>query len=184
MLSNKPSPSTPIRSRTLHDPITDSPIACPSLTGAEENTSFASPPVPALQRKLLRMSMQGRPTSGLRSEVRFEYFEADNTTLGNDSIEILTEDHLNRGIGEARSSWEDLGLASEEAIVFNRRVPNPPPAFDPDVSLGDVSLIEIYRTMSLELAHTWTIKKMEMTILSRHHRPKRWISAIMRLSAI
>ena len=142
MLFSKPSPSTPAKSRPTYDPSIDSPIVCPSLTGAEENTSFASPPVPALQRKLLRMSMQGKGPSGLRTELQFDEFEDGGTILGNDSIEYLTEDHFPGGHREGSSSWEDLGHTSLESIVFNRKSRNPPPAFDPDVSLGNISLIE------------------------------------------
>jgi hypothetical protein len=142
MLFSKPSPSTPAKSRGTYDLSTESPIVCPSLTGAEENTSFASPPVPALQRKLLRMSMQGKGPSGLRTELQFDDFENESTILGDDSMEFLTEDHSPRGHREGCSSWEDLGPTNLESIVFNRKSRNPAPTFDPDVSLGDVSMIE------------------------------------------
>ena len=142
MLFSKPSPSTPAKSRPTYDPSIDSPIVCPSLTGAEENSSFASPPVPALQRKLLRMSMQGKGPSGLRTELQFDEFEDGSTILGSDSIEYLTEDHFPGGHREGSSSWEDLGPTSLESIVFNRKPRNSSPVFDPDVSLGDVSMIE------------------------------------------
>jgi hypothetical protein len=142
MLFSKPSPSTPAKSRPTYDPSTDSPIVCPSLTGAEENTSFASPPVPALQRKLLRMSMQGKGPSGLRTELQFDDIENESTILGDDSMEYLAEDHSPAGHREGCSSWEDLVPTNLESIVFNRKSRNPAPAFDPDVSLGDVSMIE------------------------------------------
>jgi hypothetical protein len=119
MLFSKPSPLTPAKSRPTYDPSNDSPIVCPSLTGAEENTSFASPPVPALQRKLLRMSMQGKGPSGLRSELQFDDFEHESTMLGDDSMGFLTEDRSPGGHREGCSSWEDLGPASLESIVFN-----------------------------------------------------------------
>jgi hypothetical protein len=133
MLCSKTSPSTPAKSRTTYDPSNDSPIVCPSLTGAEENTSFASPPVPALQRK---------GPSGLRSELQFDDFENESTILGDDSMEFLTEDHSPGGHREGCSSWEDLGPTNLESIVFNRKSRNPAPTFDPAVSLGDVSMIE------------------------------------------
>jgi hypothetical protein len=142
MLFSKPSPSTPAKSRGTYDLSTESPIVCPSLTGAEENTSFASPPVPALQRKLLRMSMQGKGPSGLRTELQFDDFENESTILGDDSMEFLTEDHSPRGHREGCSSWEDLDPTNLESIVFNRKSRNPAPTFDPEVSLGDVSMIE------------------------------------------
>jgi hypothetical protein len=142
MLFSKPSPSTPAKSRLTYDPSTDSPIVCPSLTGAEENTSSASPPVPALQRKLLRMSMQGKGPSGLRTELQFDDIENESTILGDDSMEYLAEDHSPGGNREGCSSWEDLGPTNLESIVFNRKSRNPAPTFDPDVSLGDVSMIE------------------------------------------
>lgn len=143
MLFSKPSPSTPAKSRAAYDPSTDSPIVCPSLTGAEENTSFASPPVPALQRKLLRMSMHDKGPSGLRSELQFDDFEHESTIAGDDSMEYLTEEQsLGGGHREGSLSWEDLGPTNLESIVFNRKSRNPAPTFDPDVSLGDVSMIE------------------------------------------
>jgi hypothetical protein len=142
MLFSKPSPSTPAKSRPSYDPSTDSPIVCPSLTGAEENTSFASPPVPALQRKLLRMSLQGKGPSGLRSELQFDDFENRTTIAGENSMEYLAEDRSPEGGREGSSSWEDLGASNLESVVFNRKSRNPPPAFAPDVSLGDVSMIE------------------------------------------
>jgi hypothetical protein len=145
MLFSKPSPSTPAKSRTTYDPSTDSPIVCPSLTGAEENTSFASPPVPALQRKLLRMTMQSKGPSGLRSELQFDDIEHESTVLDDDSMEFLAEDHFPGSHREGSSSWEDLGPINLESIVFkrkSRKSRNPAPTFDPDVSLGDVSMIE------------------------------------------
>jgi len=138
MLFPKPSPSTPAKSRPTYDLSTDSPIICPSLTGAEENTSFSSPPVPALQRKLLRMSMQGREPSRLRSELYFDDFEKESTRSGDDSVEYLTEDQSSGGV----ASWEDLGPDSLETVVFNKKSRNPPPTFNPDLSFGDVSMIE------------------------------------------
>lgn len=126
----------------MYDSSTDSPIICPSLTGAEENTSFASPPVPALQRKLLAMSLQGKGPSKLRSELQFHESEDEDTILDDDSMEVLVEDQFGKGYRESSLSWEDLGPESLESTIFNRKPRNPAPTLDPDVSLGDVSVIE------------------------------------------
>jgi len=134
LLSSKPTPSTPARSRNPghHESPFDSPNACPSLTGAEENTTFASPPVPALARKLLRMSMQGRPSSGLRTELRFDNFSDDSTVLGQDAMEIMQDE-------DCKNQYHDT---KRDAVSSARKLSNPPPTFDPELSLGDMSLIE------------------------------------------
>lgn len=142
MLSNKPSPSTPARSRNSPDSFTHSPIVCPSLTGAEENTSFASPPVPALQRKLLRLSMSARPTSGLRNEMRVEDHADESTVFGSDSIEHLEHGRSLRESLNSRSGLENVGDVIGGPFLFNTRIPHRPPSSDADTSLGEISMIE------------------------------------------
>lgn len=142
IMSNKTFPSTPARAQSSHDSSIESPLACPSLTGAEENSSFSSPPVPALQRKLLRLCLQGRPSSGLKSEARFEAFADENLETEDDSIEFLREARPSRGYVEGGNGCDGLAEAELQSIVLNKRVSNPPPAFDPDASLGNISMIE------------------------------------------
>jgi hypothetical protein len=141
LLSNKPSPFTPAKSRTLvHTPIS-SPANCPSLTGAEENTTFASPPVPALQRRLLQMSARGKAEgevkkgSGLRYESSFS-FSDESMLVEEDYLETLQDEGLDE---EEVEAGETTPKRREDS---SKRASHPPPAFDPEASLGDVSIIE------------------------------------------
>lgn len=141
LLSNKPSPFTPAKSRTLvHTPIS-SPANCPSLTGAEENTTFASPPVPALQRRLLQMSARGKAegevkkASGLRYEQSFS-FSDESMLVEEDYLETLQDEGVDE---EEVEAGETTPKRREDS---SKRAAHPPPAFDPEASLGDVSIIE------------------------------------------
>ena len=87
--------------------------------------------------------MQDKGPSGLRSELQFDDFEHESTIAGGNSTEYLTEDRSpGGGHKEGSLSWEGLGPTNSESIVFNRKSRNPAPTFDPDVSLGDISMIE------------------------------------------
>jgi hypothetical protein len=144
LLATKPSPSTPARSQKsqLHDTSFDSPHACPSLTGAEENTTFASPPVPALARKLLRKSMQGQPTSGLRSEICFDNLSDEFSMLDQDSMEIMQDEQQDGFEGHRSTNEKSFGFTDGGNGGSAKKIANPPPTFDPEQSLGDISVIE------------------------------------------
>ena len=174
IMSNKTFPSAPARARSSHDSSIESPLACPSLTGAVENSSFSSPPVPALQRKLLRLSLQGRPRSGLKSEVRFEASADENLETKGDSTEFLKETRLSRGHVEGDTSWNGLADADLESIVFKKRASHPPPAFDPDATLGDISINEdIYEDATRAGAYLDSLENVsEATQKSSPHEMK------------
>lgn len=75
--------------------------------------------------------MQG---SGLRNEVSFG---EDSMCMAPGDVEVLQDDHDEAG-------WWDRGGRStvEQGDIGKKRQSNPPPFFDPEMSLGDVSIIE------------------------------------------
>lgn len=136
-LSNKPSPFTPAKSRALVHTPTSSPAVCPSITGAEENTTFASPPVPALQRRLLESRAGGRPDgevkqkSGLRFERSFSFSdERKGIPVEEDYMETLQDD-------EEFEENTPKGMKDTP-----KKVHNPARTSDPEVSLEAVSIIK------------------------------------------
>lgn len=86
------------------------------------------------------MSMQERPTSGLRSELRLDNLSDDVTMLDQEAMEIMqdeSEDHK-----QSSAKDKSFGLTEGGHGGFTRRMANPPPTFDPEQSLGDISVIE------------------------------------------
>jgi len=76
--------------------------------------------------------MQGRPSSGLRTELRFDSFSDGSTVLDQDAMEIMQDEQCENQ--EHDTNRDSIGSA--------RKPLNPPPTFDPELSLGDISLIE------------------------------------------
>ena len=74
--------------------------------------------------------------------MRFEAFADENLETEDDSIEFLREVRPSGGYVEGGTGCDGLAEAELEPIVFNKRISNPPPAFDPDASLGNISMIE------------------------------------------
>lgn len=140
LLSNKSSPFTPVKLRDLVHSPSSSPAICPSLTGAEENTTFASPPVPAVQRRLLQMSARrtGDASAAGGSRLKNELsFGEDIESMESEEVEVLQDDHTEADM------WEKVtaripGLPN----ATSKKHYNPPPVFDPEISLGDVSIID------------------------------------------
>jgi len=85
------------------------------------------------------MSIQGRPSSGLRTELRYDSFPDDSTVLDQEAMEIMQDE-------QCEDQDRDM---NREPVSSVRKLPNPPPTFDPELSLGDISLIE---GISLEAA--------------------------------
>lgn len=76
--------------------------------------------------------MQGRPSSGLRTELRFDNLSDDSTVLEQDAMEIMQDE-------ECENQKHDT---NRDSIGSARKPLNRPPPFDPELSLGDISLIE------------------------------------------